>query len=247
MYLKSREELFGKVESLAIIMDGNGRWATKRGMPRTSGHKQGAKIVRPTLEILRKYGVRYVTLYAFSSENFKRPRAEVDAIMQLIYSYLDTVVIPLIKSDGSFAVRFIGDPSPLPERLRDKCREVEEMADNPSFICSVALNYGGRAEIVNAVNTAIRDGVSSLTEATLSRYIYTRDIPDPELIIRTGGEFRISNFLLWQCAYSEFVILDTLWPDFTEEDVIYSLKTFTGRERRFGGLNKEDTVKRYEI
>ncbi len=247
MSLSGRDTLFGSVQSLAVIMDGNGRWAKGRGLPRTSGHIAGAKIVRPTLEIFKKYGVRYVTLYAFSSENFKRPKEEVDAIMKLIFSYLDTVAIPLIKKDKSFAIRFIGDLSGVPKKLKDKCLEIEKMADTPSFICNVALNYGGRAEIVNAVNSAISDGVTVFSEKILSDYTYTKDIPDPDLIIRTGGENRLSNFLLWQCAYSELVVLDTLWPDFKEEDFIYSLKTFTRRQRRFGGLNKEDALKYHEI
>jgi undecaprenyl diphosphate synthase len=160
--------------------------------------------------------------------------------MKLVYKYLDEVVIEKIKTDKQFCVKFIGDLSPLPDMLREKCIEVENMATDKPFVCNVALNYGGRAEIVHAANSAIADGHTVLTEEIMSKYMYTAASPDPDLIIRTGGELRLSNFLLWQAAYSEFYVTDTLWPDFGEADIDRALNSFGSRKRRFGGLNPED-------
>ncbi len=229
-----------RLDSIAIIMDGNGRWAKKRGRPRTDGHIEGAKRVYEALETFKKIGVHYITVYAFSTENWKRPKEEVDAIMQLVYTYLEEVVIKRLKEIDDFCVRFIGDISALPEKLQKKCREVESMAKDKPFVCNVALNYGGRAEILHAVNEAHKNGEAALDEKTLSKYLYTSGTPDPDLIIRTGGDMRISNFLLWQCAYSELLILDTLWPDFTENEIMMSVKEFYSRKRRYGGLDKEE-------
>lgn len=229
-----------RLQSVAIIMDGNGRWAKRRGLPRTAGHFAGAKTLEKDLEIFRELGIHYVTVYAFSTENWKRPKDEVDAIMNLVYKYLDEVVIKKIESDKNFSMRFLGDKSVLPEKLRNKCIEVEEMARDREFVCSVALNYGGRDEIVHAAKAAMADGVTDLTEESFKKYLYTGDIPDPDLVIRTGGDFRISNFLLWQSAYSEFVITDTLWPDFGRRSIIAAIREFYSRKRRFGGLNPED-------
>ena len=230
----------GRLDSVAVICDGNGRWATRRGLPRSAGHVAGAKRIQPALEMFRKIGIHHVTLYCFSTENWKRPKDEVDVIMKLVYKYLDEVVIDKIKTDKQFCVKFIGDLSPLPDVLREKCLEVENMAKDKPFVCNVALNYGGRAEIVHAANSAIADGNEKITEEILSRYMYTAKSPDPDLIIRTGGDFRVSNFLLWQNAYSEFVVLDTLWPDFDEEEIMKAVKAFYKRKRRFGGLDKEE-------
>ena len=229
-----------RLRSVAIIMDGNGRWAKRRGLPRSAGHVAGAKNLLEVLGVFRELGVRYVTVYAFSTENWKRPKDEVDTLMSLVYQYLDEVVIEKIKSDDSFSVRFLGDKSVLPERVRNKCIEVEEMARDREFVCSVALNYGGRDEIVNAARAAIADGIADLTEEGFAKYLYTNGIPDPDLVIRTGGDFRISNFLLWQSAYSEFVITKTLWPDFGRRDIMAAIREFYSRNRRFGGLNPED-------
>ena len=226
--------------SVAIIMDGNGRWAKARHLPRSAGHIAGAKNVEKTLTTLRAHGVHYVTLYAFSTENWKRPTEEVEGIMNLIYKYLDDVVIPKIISDKDFSMKFIGDKSVLSEKLRNKCIEVEAMAQNRAFVCSVALNYGGRDEIVNAVKRMAADGkIGEVSEELLSEYMYTAPTPDPDLVIRTGGDFRISNFLLWQSAYSEFVITKTLWPDFSAEDIKAALDEYATRTRRFGGLDPE--------
>ena len=234
-------EVTNKIDSVAIIMDGNGRWATKRGLPRTEGHKAGAKAAGEVVKLFREYGVHHLTLYAFSTENWKRPREEVDALMELIYHYIDEVVIKAIVKEGDICVKFIGDKSALSEELRNKCIEAEELAKDKPFVCNIALNYGGRDEIVHAVNSAIADGHSEISEEILSKYLYTSSSPDPDLLIRTGGDFRISNFLLWQIAYSEFVILDTLWPDFGRSDIDRCMAEFGKRKRRFGGLDPEET------
>ncbi len=220
-------------------MDGNGRWAKKRLLPRTVGHKAGAAIIEDILLKLKARGVHYVTLYAFSTENWKRPKAEVDAIMNLVYKYLDEVVVDRINKDPDFAMRFLGDKAALPEKLRNKCIEIENMCGERSFVCNLAINYGGRDEIVTAANKAISAGLP-VTEENISKFLYTAGTPDPDLIIRTGGEFRISNFLLWQSAYSEIIVLDTLWPDFSEKDIDYCISQFNSRNRRFGGLDKEE-------
>lgn len=229
-----------KIDSVAIIMDGNGRWATKRGLPRTDGHIAGAKAAAALPRLFREFGVHHLTLYAFSTENWKRPKEEVDALMELIYQYVDEVVIPAIKRDGELCIRFIGDKSALSDKLRAKCIEAEQLASDRPYVCNIALNYGGRAEIVNAVNSAIADGHRTVNEEILSQYMYSSS-PDPDLIIRTGGDFRISNFLLWQSAYSEIIILDTLWPDFGRADVEKCFAEFNSRRRRFGGLDSEDS------
>ena len=234
----------GRINSVAVICDGNGRWAKRRGLPRSAGHVEGAKRIQPALEKFRELGIHYVTLYAFSTENWKRPKEEVDTIMKLVYKYVDEVVIEKIKTDKEFSVRFIGDLSVLSDELREKCLEAENMAKDRPFVCSVALNYGGRDEIVRAANKAFAAGNTELTPEILSANLYTAGTPDPDLVIRTGGDLRISNFLLWQSAYSEIVVLDTLWPSFGEKDIIESINQFLSRKRRFGGLDKEDQVKK---
>ena len=230
-----------RLDSVAIITDGNGRWATGRGLVRSEGHIAGAKRIQPVLETFRRIGVHHVTMYAFSTENWKRPKEEIDVIMKLIYKYLVEVVEEKIKVDKDFSIKFIGDLTPIPEPLRSKCIEIENMAKDRSFVCSVALNYGGRDEIVHAANEAIKAGHTELTEEILARYMYTGNTPDPDLVIRTGGNFRISNFLLWQSAYSEYVIFDTLWPDFGDKEIMEAVSDFYKRKRRFGGLDKEET------
>ena len=232
-----------RLNSVAIICDGNGRWARHRGLPRSAGHVAGAKRIQPVLERLREIGIHYVTLYAFSTENWTRPKEEVDVIMDLVYKYLCEVVEEKIRTDKNFCVRFLGDKNALPEKLRNKCIEIENMAKDRAFVCSVALNYGGRDEIVHAVNEAIKEGHTEITPEILSSHLYTAGTPDPDLIIRTGGDLRISNFLLWQNAYSEIMVTNTLWPDFGEKDIAAAVKEFYRRNRRFGGLDKEDIKK----
>ena len=229
-----------KVDSVAIIMDGNGRWAKKRGLARTEGHKAGAKAAVEVIKLFREYGVHHITLYAFSTENWKRPREEVDALMGLIYYYIDKVVLKAIAETPDLCIKFIGDKSALSPELRAKCIEAEELAKDRPFVCNVALNYGGRDEIVHAANCAIADGHTVISEEILSKYMYTASSPDPDMIIRTGGDMRISNFLLWQGAYSELIVIDTLWPDFGRSDIERCMAEFNSRNRRFGGLDPED-------
>ena len=228
-----------RLQSVGIIMDGNGRWAKHRLLPRNAGHAAGAKAIQPVLEDLRRMGIHHVTLYAFSTENWKRPDDEVNGLMELIYRYIEEVAIPNIKADSNFCMRFVGDKSRLPEKLRNKCIEVEELSGDREFVCNIALNYGGRDEIVHAVNEAIADGCSPVTAEDISRRMYTSHSPDPDLIIRTAGELRVSNFLIWQGAYSELYVTDTLWPDFGRKDLVAAVEAFYKRKRRFGGLDKE--------
>lgn len=228
-----------RLNSVGIIMDGNGRWAKKRLLPRSAGHVAGAKIIQQVLEDFRAMGVHHVTLYAFSTENWKRSKEEVDGLMALIYKYLDEVVVDKVKNDKSFCMRFLGDKSVLSEKLRNKCIEIEEMAPEREFICNLALNYGGRDEIVHAVNAAIAEGSIPVTAEDISRHLYTAASPDPDLIIRTGGECRVSNFLLWQGAYSELHVTDTLWPDFGRADIVRAVEDFYSRQRRYGGVIEE--------
>ena len=222
-------------------MDGNGRWAKRRLLPRNAGHAEGVKNIERVLGVLREKGVHHVTLYAFSTENWRRPKEEVDGLMCLAYEYITERLIPKF-SDPSYdvSVKFIGDKSRLVPELREKCIEAERLSEGRPFVCNVAFNYGGRDEIVHAANSAIADGHTEFTEELISRYLYTSHSPDPDLIIRTGGELRLSNFLLWQAAYSEFYVTDTLWPDFGREDIDRALDSFGSRKRRFGGLNPED-------
>ena len=236
MHITDNSGRGGALNSVAIIMDGNGRWATRRGLPRNEGHIAGARVIEKVIREFRAFGVHYLTLYAFSTENWKRPRAEIDGIMELIYRYIRTSALPMIHSDPDVGIMFLGDKSPLPDKLRKVCLEAEELSRGRPYIVSVALNYGGRADIINAVNSAIRAGHTSITEEILSRYTYTSFMPDPDLIIRTGGEHRLSNFLLWQSAYSELIVLDTLWPDFSEMHVRECVAEYNSRVRRFGGL-----------
>lgn len=229
----------GRLNSLGIIMDGNGRWAKARFLPRSAGHIAGAKIIQSILEDLRSMGIHYVTLYAFSTENWNRPKEEVDGLMELIYKYLDEVVIDKVKKDKDFCMRFLGDKSRLSEKLRNKCIEIEKMAEGRPFVCNLALNYGGRDEIVSAVNALIKEGRTEITKEDISSRLYTAGTPDPDLIIRTGGECRVSNFLLWQGAYSELFVTDTLWPDFSRKDINEAVDDFYKRQRRFGGIVEE--------
>ena len=227
----------GRLKSVGIIMDGNGRWAKSRGLPRNAGHKAGAKAIKDVIKALYDLDVHHVTLYAFSTENWKRPKSEVDGIMELVYDYLGRVK-DFTEYDA--CVNFIGDKSALPEKLRDKCIEIENMARDKSYTINVALNYGGRDEIVKAVNEAIKDGVTDITVDDISKRLYTAKSPDPDLIIRTGGDLRISNFMIWQSAYSEIYVTDTLWPDFGRDGIIAAATEFYSRKRRYGGLNPED-------
>lgn len=221
---------------VGIIMDGNGRWAKKRGLPRTAGHVQGAKAFRACVESCRQCGIECVTFYAFSTENWKRPKAEIDAIMRLFGQYLDEAAT-MIHEDARFL--FLGDPAGLPVGLQKKIKLVTEAsADHQGITCCVAVNYGGRDDIVHAVRAIAAEGLppEAITEAAITERLYTRGLPEVDLIIRPSGEQRLSNFLIWQAAYAEYVFMDVLWPDFGEAELKAALEEFARRNRRFGGV-----------
>ena len=226
---------------IGIIMDGNGRWAKKRHMPRSAGHNQGGKVFRKIARYCSDIGVKYLTVYAFSTENWKRPQEEIDALMKLFKEYLDEALRDF--KDDSIVVRFIGDKSPFDKELQELMIENEEGSkDRDGMVLNIAMNYGSRDEIVRAVkgiSENVKNGIidiDSIDETMVSEYLYTANQPDPDLIIRPSGEYRISNFLLWQCAYSEFVIMNTLWPDFSTDDLDEAIRIFNNRNRRFGGI-----------
>ena len=221
-----------KLKHIAFIMDGNGRWANARNMPREKGHKHGAETFKKITEYCHKIGIKYITVYAFSTENWKRPKKEVDAIMHLLEDYLDQ------KMPEDASIRFIGDISPLSERLQKKMQKIEKESEGNSAHLNVAINYGARSEIVNAFNKLSAMGKDTINENDIESALYTNECPDPDLIVRTGGDLRLSNFLLWQAAYAELYFTDTLWPDMTEEDVDRAVADFYSRKRRYGGLNK---------
>lgn len=220
---------------IAIIMDGNGRWAQRRGLPRTAGHKEGAETFRRIARYCKNIGVEYLTVYAFSTENWKRPAEEVGTIMGLLEKYLLDSVRDMEKEQ--IRLRFFGDMSALSPRLRELIDRTNAIADTlpGCFQANICLNYGGRDEIVRAARALAESG-EEWTEENLSAHMDSVGVPDPELIIRPGGEYRVSNFLLWQSAYAEFVFSDTLWPDFTEADIDEAVERFRQRDRRFGGV-----------
>ena len=227
-------------EHIAIIMDGNGRWAKQRGLPRTAGHKAGGEAFRRIANYCRTLGVKYLTVYAFSTENWKSSAEEVAGIMKLLARYLEEALRDMEKNAGTF--RFFGDLSKLSPELQKLGREAEARSSQYHEVqVNFCLNYGGRDEIVQAARAFARDVAEGkekpeeLTEAKLSSYLYSADVPDPELIIRPSGEKRISNFLLWQSAYSEFVFMNVLWPDFGPEDLDEAIAEYHRRNRRFGG------------
>ena len=220
-------------EHIGIIMDGNGRWAKKRGLPRTAGHKQGAETFRTISKECGRLGIKHATFYAFSTENWKRPKEEVEAIMRLFKQYLLEAKEDITAAENN-KLRFIGLKDGIPDDILTLMEEAEEDTKNNTG-CDIALavNYGGREEIVNAVNKLIADGKTEITEDDISQNIYT--VPDCDLIIRPSGEQRLSNFMLWQAAYSEFWYSDVMWPDFSVQDLYKALSDFENRNRRFGG------------
>lgn len=222
---------------IAAIMDGNGRWASSKGLPRTVGHKAGSEAFRKISEYLNDIGVKYFTVYAFSTENWKRPKDEVSAIMKLLKEYLLEAISDM--AEKNIRLCFFGDQTPLSDELKDLIRKTDEISKGcTGLTVNVCLNYGGRDEITRAVQAIINDGVKpeDITEKLISSYLYSKDTPDPDLIIRPGKEQRISNFLLWQCAYSEFYFTETLWPDMNEEEMNKAIISFQKRKRRFGGI-----------
>ncbi len=224
---------------IAIIMDGNGRWAKKRGLPRTAGHAAGAETFRRIANYCRTLGVEYLTVYAFSTENWKRSADEISGIMRLLRRYLEEALTDMEKNRVRF--KFFGDLSKLSPELQALCRNAESRSADYDVQVNFCLNYGGRDEIVHAVKDFMADVAAGkaktedFSEQVLSNYLYSAGVPDPELIIRPSGEQRISNFLLWQSAYSEFVFMDVLWPDFSTQDLDHAIEEFHRRNRRFGG------------
>ncbi|HHS12191.1 MAG TPA: isoprenyl transferase [bacterium] len=226
---------------IAIIMDGNGRWAKKRGLPRVAGHRAGVHTVRRVVKACGEWGIKVLTLYTFSTENWKRPMEEVSALMSLLLETLRKETDDLHKKN--VRMRVMGNLEKIPDRVRNNVHEaVERTRDNTGLILNLALNYGAREEIVRAVQSIgreIRNGTlrpDEIDQAVLSRSMYTQDLPDPDLLIRTSGEYRISNFLLWQIAYTELYVTSVLWPDFGRKDLQKAIENFRRRERRFGSV-----------
>jgi undecaprenyl diphosphate synthase len=234
---------------IAIIMDGNGRWARKRGLPRVAGHRAGINAVREVVEASAELGIQVLTLYAFSVENWKRPRTEVSTLMQLLKEYLNKELQNIHKNNIRF--RTLGRTDQLDASVqRELDKGIAHTSANTGMIFNVALNYGGRAEIVDAVNQILRNGgpaaaaTGGITETQFAQHLYTAGLPDPDLLIRTSGELRISNFLLWQIAYAEIWVTDTLWPDFGKQHLYEAIVAFQKRERRYGGLQPQLAGKR---
>ena len=219
---------------IAIIMDGNGRWAKKRGLPRTAGHKVGAEVFRDIATYCQELGIEYLTIYAFSTENWKRPKDEVDVLMSLLEQYLQEAIDTMERDH--IRLRVLGDVAGLSPQLQRMIDETNAISTHyQGFQANICLNYGGRAEILRAARLCAEAG-EEWTEENFSKYLWSAGIPDPELIIRPSGELRLSNFLLWQCAYSEFYFCNTLWPDFKRKDLDLAIIDFQHRDRRFGGV-----------
>ncbi len=222
------------IRHIAFIMDGNGRWARAKGQPRELGHKAGAQAFRRVIEHCRDIGVQCVTVYAFSTENWKRPQREVSSIMKLLDGYLDEFANGDEKNRMS--LRFLGDMSALDERLQTKIEQLERQSAGHDRVLNIALNYGGRAELVRAFGILAARGLTEVSEGDISGALYTAGCPDPDLIVRTAGEYRLSNFLLWQASYAELYVTDVLWPDFGPDDVDRAIEEYGHRRRNFGGV-----------
>ena len=234
-------------QHVAIILDGNGRWAKKRGMPRNYGHVQGAKNVEKICEEAWRMGIKYLTVYAFSTENWNRPQNEVDALMKLLRNYMKTCLKTAAQND--MKVRVIGDITRLDEDIQKRILELEEATkDNGGLNFQIAINYGSRDEMIRAMKKLSDDCMKGsvkaedITEELFSDYLDTKGIPDPDLLIRTSGELRLSNFLLWQLAYAEFYFTDVPWPDFTKEELEKAVVQYNSRDRRYGGVKEETNV-----
>lgn len=226
---------------LGIIMDGNGRWAKKRALPRSAGHTAGAANFKKITRYCASIGIDYLTVYAFSTENWKRPSDEIEALMKIFQQYLEEALRDFL--DENIRVKFIGDVSVFPQTLKDLFARTEAVSANKTgMVLNIAMNYGGRAELTHAVRLLaerVQAGTlrpEQITEELISQNLYTAGQPDPDLILRPSGEYRISNFLLWQSAYTEYIIMDKLWPDFTTRDLDSALLEFSNRNRRFGGI-----------
>ena len=234
-------------QHVAIILDGNGRWAKSKGMPRNYGHAQGSKNVERICEEAWRMGIKYLTVYAFSTENWNRPKSEVDALMKLLRNYMKTCLKTAEKND--MKIRVIGDIKALDEDIKNRIRELEEASkDNNGLNFTIAINYGSRDEMIRAVKSLAQDcvdqkvSVEEISESLYESYLDTHGIPDPDLLIRTSGEQRLSNYLLWQLAYTEFYFTDILWPDFTKEELVKAVEQYNRRDRRYGGVKEEQDV-----
>ena len=228
------------LKHVAIIMDGNGRWAKKRGLPKIAGHRAGVKSVQEVIKGAKESGVKILTLYAFSTENWKRPKYEVEALFKLLENYIDKEALNIHKNGIRLSV--IGRMGGLPQAVQEKLKKVIELTrENTALTLNLALNYGSRAEIVDAVRRIARDCSTGtirpedIDENAFSSYLYTKDMPDPDLLIRTSGEMRLSNFLLWQMSYAEIYVTKKMWPDFKKSDFKNAIKEYQERERRYGG------------
>lgn len=231
-------------QHVAIILDGNGRWAKAKGMPRNYGHAQGSKNVEKICEEAWRMGIKYLTVYAFSTENWNRPKEEVDALMKLLRNYMKTCLKTAAKND--MKVRVIGDITKLDEDIQKRILELEEATkDNGGLNFQIAINYGSRDEITRAVRALAKDvkegnlAPEEVDEACIERYLDTHDIPDPDFLIRTSGEQRLSNYLLWQLAYTEFYFTDVPWPDFSKQELEKAIEQYNHRDRRYGGVKEE--------
>ena len=244
---KNNEELNIEIDEknipqhVAIIMDGNGRWAKKRNMPRTMGHKAGVETIRRIVKEADRLGIKFITLYAFSTENWKRPKDEVSALMNLIVEYLKRELDEMHRNNVK--IKSMGDLTKLPDKCRKALEDAfEKTKDNTGVVLNIALNYGGRDDIIRGVKSLVKDvqegklSIDDINEGMFNDYLYTKNIPDPDLIIRPSGEQRISNFLLWQCAYSEFWYSNVNWPDFSEKDLQKAIYDYQNRDRRYGGV-----------
>lgn len=236
------KERSGLPRHIAIILDGNGRWAQRKGLPRTAGHAAGAETFRRIATYCKNIGVEYLTVYAFSTENWKRPSEEVSTIMKLLDKYLMEAIDTMAKD--KIKMKVLGDVSALSPQLQEKVAKTNEISRQyDGFQANICLNYGGRDEIVQAARRyaealAAGESAGELTEEKFASYLYSAGMPDPDLLIRPGGEKRISNFLLWQCAYSEFYFTDILWPDFSSDELDKAIEEFNRRDRRYGGVKK---------
>ena len=242
MNVEEKNVNFIKVPThVAIIMDGNGRWAASKGLPRSAGHQAGTENLRPVIKACVEFGIQYLTIYAFSTENWGRPEDEVQTLMHILAEVIDRELDEL-HHEG-VQLRHIGRLEQLDPILRDKVLHAVELTkDNKRLVLNVAFNYGGRDEIVCAIRKMIEDGVKAdqVTDELVDSYLFTRDVPDPDLIIRTSGEMRISNFLIWQAAYAEWYVTQTYWPDFNKEELRKAIVAFGDRKRRFGKLSDSD-------
>lgn len=238
MFFKKKEKsvvtVDDRLKHIAFIMDGNGRWAKKRSMPREVGHVSGAKNFKKVIRYCGDKGVKIITVYAFSTENWKRPKNEVDAIMNLLSDYIDDAVASV--DENNIQLHFLGDMSIFSDEIREKIANAENVSKDKELILNIALNYGSRAELAHACEVLIGEGKTKIGEDDISAALYTAHCDDPDLIVRTGGDLRLSNFLLWQAAYAEFYFTDTLWPDLDEREIDHIIDNFYSRKRRFGGV-----------